>query len=96
MEKPTVGRYYLDETGREIRDYPIPAAKRDLIRSLRGEAATRAHRAECIITVGDRVEGGEGANHDTGIVLSIDGQMAVVAWDSHIQTAAPLTILRRI
>lgn len=33
------------------------------------------------IVVGTRVEAGTGEGHDTGTVLSIEGDVALVAWD---------------
>lgn len=45
--------------------------------------------------VGDRVEGGEGDDHDTGrvAVVRADGQVTV-AWDSCIETTQPGSLLR--
>lgn len=45
---------------------------------------------------GARVEAGTGDDYDTGRVESIDGAMALVAWDSGIKTPAPLSDLRAI
>jgi hypothetical protein len=46
------------------------------------------------IDVGDRVEAGEGDDHDTGIVQSINGDIAMVGWDSGVCTRANLSALR--
>ena len=48
------------------------------------------------IEVGDRVEGGEGEDRDTGRVERIEGDTAFVAWDSGVKTSAPISALRRI
>lgn len=45
---------------------------------------------------GDRVEAGEGKDHDTGIIDTIDGDVAVVGWDSGVKTRHPLADLRRL
>lgn len=47
-------------------------------------------------SIGDRIEAGEGDDHDTGRIESIDGSMAFVAWDSGVKTAAPLADLALI
>lgn len=41
-----------------------------------------------------RVEAGEGEDRDTGRIESIDGDMALVAWDSGVKTPCPLADLR--
>lgn len=46
------------------------------------------------IRVGDRVEAGKGEDHDTGRVVEIGGDMAVVSWDSGVRTPAPLSLLK--
>lgn len=46
------------------------------------------------IEVGDRVEAGEGEDNDTGRVESIDGDTAIVAWDSGVKTPADVSALR--
>jgi hypothetical protein len=43
---------------------------------------------------GMRVEAGEGEEHDTGVVHSIDGDNAVVGWDSGVTTPVPIQDLR--
>lgn len=45
---------------------------------------------------GDRVEGGEGDDHDTGRIESVEGAVAIVAWDSGVKTPACLRSLRRV
>lgn len=40
-----------------------------------------------------KVQGGEGADHDTGYIHSIDGEMAVVGWDSGVKTPCPIADL---
>lgn len=53
------------------------------------------HRSTTIdICVGDRVEAGKDEDHDTGVVRSIDGDMAVVAWDSGSRDEIDLASLR--
>jgi hypothetical protein len=44
--------------------------------------------------VGDRVEGGEGDDHDTGRVIEIDGDEITVAWDSGVRTTQPADLLK--
>jgi len=48
------------------------------------------------IEAGDRVEAGDGEDHDTGRVESIDGDTAFVAWDSGVKTRASVSALRPI
>lgn len=48
------------------------------------------------IEVGDRVEAGDGDDYDTGRVERIDGDSAIVAWDSGVKTPMDLTALRVI
>ena len=50
--------------------------------------------AQYEIEVGDRVEAGEGDDHDTGRVESIDGDTAFVSWDSGVKTPAAVSALR--
>lgn len=45
---------------------------------------------------GDRVEGGEGEDYDTGRIESIDGTVAFIAWDSCVKAPACPRSLRRI
>lgn len=39
--------------------------------------------------VNQRVSGGNGADYDTGRVEAIDGDMALVSWDSGVKTPTP-------
>ena len=48
------------------------------------------------IKEGARVEAGEGEDHDTGRVVSVDGDMAIVAWDSGVKTPCPVEDLWEI
>ena len=48
---------------------------------------------EATLTVGSRVEAGQGEDHDTGRIIEIDGEMALVAWDSGVKTRHPLADL---
>jgi hypothetical protein len=48
------------------------------------------------IKPGARVEAGKGEDHDTGRVVEINGEMAVVAWDSGVRTPCPVTDLVRV
>jgi hypothetical protein len=48
------------------------------------------------IKVGDRVEGGEGEDHDTGRVERIDDGMAFVSWDSGVKTPCPVADLQKV
>ena len=57
--------------------------------------AIRADRVEWL-AVGDRVEAGSGDDHDTGRILGIDGDEALIGWDSCIATIESLAHLRRI
>lgn len=45
------------------------------------------------IKINDLVRGGKGEDADTGRVVAIEGETATVAWDSHVTTSAPLSIL---
>jgi hypothetical protein len=45
---------------------------------------------------GARVEGGQGDDHDTGVVDRVDGDMATVRWDSGVVTQCPVEYLRRV
>ena len=48
-------------------------------------------------TVGSRVESGETPeDHDTGTILEIQSNRALVAWDSQVRTWQPLEMLRAI
>jgi len=38
------------------------------------------------LNVGARVSAGEGYDRDTGFVHSIDGDVAIVGWDSGVET----------
>ena len=44
--------------------------------------------------IGARVESGEGDDHDTGRVESIDGDTAFVSWDGGVKTPAAVSALR--
>jgi hypothetical protein len=48
------------------------------------------------VAKGDRVEAGEGDDHDTGRVLAVDGDRAEVGWDSGVRTWTPVSDLRRL
>lgn len=48
------------------------------------------------IQVGDRVEAGEGEDHDIGRVERIDGEMAFVSWDSGVKTPCPISDLKKV
>jgi hypothetical protein len=56
--------------------------------------------------IGDRVQGGKGEDHDTGIVIADDGDEAgtlhdpnnrdgnvLVAWDSGVRTWTPVSLI---
>ena len=45
---------------------------------------------------GMRVEAGEGSDHDTGRIIRVDGDMAMVAWDSEQTTPCPVADLSEI
>lgn len=41
-----------------------------------------------------KVEAGEGPDHDTGIIVSVDDEgMAIVAWQSGVRTPCPIADL---
>lgn len=80
------GKYIVTRNG-QVQD-----ARRKLTRT---EAMALAAEWATGISVGMRVEGGEGEDHDTGIVDSIDGETAIVRWDSHVVTPCPVKLLRR-
>jgi hypothetical protein len=48
------------------------------------------------LRVGDAVEGGHGEDYDTGRIESIEGDTAIVAWDSGVKTPAGVEMLRRL
>ena len=48
------------------------------------------------IEVGDRVESGDGDEHDTGRVDEISDGKATVSWDSLVVTTQPVSMLRKI
>jgi hypothetical protein len=37
-----------------------------------------------------KIEAGSGDDYDTGFIISVDGDMAIVAWDSGARTPTPL------
>jgi len=39
---------------------------------------------------GTKVEAGKGEDYDTGVIHSIDGDMAVVGWQSGVNTPCPI------
>jgi len=39
------------------------------------------------------VEAGIGEDHDTGRIISIDGNMATIAWNSGVRTTCPISDL---
>ncbi len=45
------------------------------------------------LTIGSRVEAGQGEDHDAGRIVEIVGDMATVAWDSGVKTPCPLADL---
>lgn len=53
-------------------------------------------KAEAQQAMEDRteVESGAGEDHDTGRIISIDGDMATVSWDSGVRTPCPISDLR--
>ena len=48
------------------------------------------------LEVGDRVESGDGDEHDTGRVDEISDGKATVSWDSLVVTTQPVSMLRKI
>jgi len=42
---------------------------------------------------GTQVEAGVGEDHDTGVILALNGEMAEVAWQSGVRTPCPITDL---
>lgn len=47
------------------------------------------------LTVGTRVEGGEGEDYDTGIVLDVGPDGVTVGWDSGVRTTQDGHLLTR-
>lgn len=45
------------------------------------------------IEIGMRVEAGKGDDHDTGKVMEIEGDQALVAWQTQVRTWAPIADL---
>jgi len=62
------------------------------------EAEAQSEPESDPLSAGDRVEAGEPGteDYDTGTVVSVDGDTAVVGWYSCVQTAADVDSLRRI
>lgn len=54
------------------------------------------HRTDEVreIYVGDKVEAGEGQDHDVGRVQSIDQERALVAWQTGVKTWTPIEGLK--
>lgn len=48
------------------------------------------------LEVGDRVESGQGDDHDTGAIERLDGATAFVSWDSGVKTPASVRNLSAI
>ena len=48
------------------------------------------------LQAGDRVCSGTGDDYDEGIIDRIDGDQAVVRWNSLVVTTQPLDMLRRL
>lgn len=42
---------------------------------------------------GTKVEAGEGEDYDEGYIISIEGDMATVAWDSGVRAPCPIADL---
>lgn len=78
-------------TWHEAQTYATAARRLGLEQDEDGEWYAAAERG---LDVGDRVEAGEGEDHDTGVVAAVDGSMARVAWDSGVETWGPLADLR--
>ncbi|HSH28633.1 MAG TPA: hypothetical protein VK971_01900 [Thiohalobacter sp.] len=49
-----------------------------------------------IYLTGQRVEAGEGEDHDAGHIERIEGSVAHVAWDSGVKTPCPVIYLRLV
>lgn len=49
--------------------------------------------ADYIASIGDKVQTGEGSDHDTGTVLKIDENKAFVGWRSGVKTWIPIADL---
>lgn len=57
-----------------------------------GAAALRAAG----FALGDRIEAGDGGDHDTGrIVAAIDARLCRVAWSSGVTTPCPIEDMRK-
>lgn len=46
------------------------------------------------IEIGMQVEAGEGEDHDTGRVLEVDGDRALIAWGTQVRTWTPIADLQ--
>lgn len=46
-----------------------------------------------VVWCGERVEAGEGDDHDAGRILGFNGRMALVAWQSGVRTPCPIVDL---
>ncbi len=69
-------------------------------RAARAEAETawkaevERQRKDMDVVVGTRVCGGEGEDYDEGRIVAIDGDNAMVAWDSGVRTTVRQDDLR--
>jgi len=50
-------------------------------------------QAEQAMTSHSKVEAGEGADRDTGYIHSIDGDMAMIGWDTGVSTPCAIADL---
>jgi hypothetical protein len=94
----TVFGTYEAATEQEARDLCAQDAgyksEADMVKQI--EQPSDLAAVEVAFSVGDRVEAGEGEDHDTGRVESIEGNAACVAWDSGVKTPANLSALRQL
>lgn len=49
--------------------------------------------AQAALEAHTEVEAGEGEDHDVGRIISIDGDMAIVAWQTGVRTPCPIADL---
>ena len=59
-----------------------------------GESEMTKQEAQKAIENSTKVEAGEGDDHDVGVILSVDGNMAIVGWQSGVSTPCPIDDLK--
>jgi len=58
-----------------------------------GDRTMTKSEATSAMQNGTKIEAGINEDHDTGRIVSIDGNMAMIAWDSGVRTVCPISDL---